>query len=204
MIFTNSDIFSIVQQFLSQTLSFEDGFLDRVKVDFNVTHTSYASFTFLAVNRNDSNSYTFSVQSDRGGTKSPEVELNVLCKYKQLYIFEELNFICLVFAGYLSLLVDLKASEAFVSCKCKHSHQQCYWKWFSAQALLHFPVWNKTGELISYVGSVIFATWSHRHSNKYWFMASCAHYLLYLELFSYEIAVWIGYRWDFTYIDTNV
>ena len=112
MIFTNSDIFSIVQQFLSQTLSFEDGFLDRVKVDFNVTHTSYASFTFLAVYRNDSNSYTFSVQSDRGGTKSPEVELNVLCKYKQLYIFEELNFICLVFAGYLSLLVDLKASEA--------------------------------------------------------------------------------------------
>ena len=194
MIFTNSDIFSIVQQFLSQTLSFEDGFLDRVKVDFNVTHKSYASFTFLAVYRNDSNSYTFTVQSDRGVTKSPEVELDVLCKYKQLYIFEELNFICLVFAGYLSLLVDLKASEAFVSCKCKHSHRQCHWKWFSVQALLHFPVWN----------SVIFATWSHRHSNKYWFIASCAHYLLRPELFWFEIAVWIGYRWDFTYIDISL
>ena len=80
MIFTKRGIFSIVQQFLSDPLFFENGFLDRVKVDFNVTHTSYASFTFLAVYRNDSNSYTFSLQSSRGGTGSPEVELNVLCK----------------------------------------------------------------------------------------------------------------------------
>ena len=80
MLFTRPGIFGIVLQFLSNTLSFEDGFLDRVKVDFNVTHTSYASFTFLAVYRNDSNSYTFSLQSTGGGTQSPEVQLNVLCK----------------------------------------------------------------------------------------------------------------------------
>ena len=80
MIFTKRGIFRIVQQFFSNPLSFEDGFLDRVKVDFNVTHTSYASFTFLAVYRNDSNSYTFSLLSTGGGTQSPEVELNVLCK----------------------------------------------------------------------------------------------------------------------------
>lgn len=80
MVFTKPGIFRIVQQFLSAPLSFEDGFLDRVKVDFNVTHKSYASFTFLAVYRNDSNSYTFSLQSTRGATGSPEVELNVLCK----------------------------------------------------------------------------------------------------------------------------
>ena len=74
------DIFRIVQQFLSSQL-FGDGFQDRVKVDFNVTHTSYASFTFLAVHRNDSNpSYTLTLENARALSTSPGVKLDVRCK----------------------------------------------------------------------------------------------------------------------------
>ena len=81
MVFTKQDIFRIVQQLLTFDLSFEDGFQDRVKVDFNVTHSSYASFTFLAVHRNDSNpSYTLTLQNAKGLTQSPGVKLDVRCK----------------------------------------------------------------------------------------------------------------------------
>ena len=81
MIFTKQGIFRIVQQFFTSQLSFENGFQDRVKVDFNVTHSSYASFTFLAVRRNDSNpSYTLTLQNARGFTQSPGVKLDVRCK----------------------------------------------------------------------------------------------------------------------------
>lgn len=81
MVFTKQGIFRIVQQFFTSQLSFEDGFQDRVRVDFNVTHSSYASFTFLAVHRNDSNpSYTLTLQNAKGISTSPGVKLDVRCK----------------------------------------------------------------------------------------------------------------------------
>ena len=82
MFFGHTDTPVLVQLLPPNPFLFADGFSNRISVSFNATETSYASFTFNAVNRTDSNMYKLTIQSFGGGftTSDPAVELKVQCK----------------------------------------------------------------------------------------------------------------------------
>lgn len=52
------------------------------RLEANVTD-SFASITFLRVNRNDSTTYTLTIKTNDGGAVKSEIGILVTCKYKK-------------------------------------------------------------------------------------------------------------------------
>ena len=91
--FDRQGVTFVADRFRQEPVAINLAFVGRVTA--NITETN-ACITFLAVNRNDSGSYTFKIENEnRGGVERP-LDIDVQCEctymyYSKLYFFTSYN-----------------------------------------------------------------------------------------------------------------